>query len=112
MTLRRFLNWVIGLPLAIIVIAFCVANRQAVSVSFDPFSTSSPWATMDMPLWALFFTGIFCGLITGWVACWFGQGKWRRASRDTRIELKRQQEEVARLRRDIEAQPSLPAEHP
>ena len=79
--LQRILSWTIGLPIAIIVVSFAVANRQWIDVSFDPFSRDAPFAAMDMPLWALFFCGIFFGLIAGWIACWFAQGKWRRAAR-------------------------------
>lgn len=100
MTFRRIINWAIGLPVVIIVIAFCVANRQWVEVSFDPFSKTAPLATMFMPLWALFFVGIFFGLIAGWLACWFAQGKWRRAARQARTDLQRAQDEALRFKRD------------
>jgi uncharacterized integral membrane protein len=32
----------IVVPLAVVIIAFAVANRQSVTVSFDPFSATSP----------------------------------------------------------------------
>lgn len=107
MTFRRIINWAIGLPIAVIVIAFCVANRQWVEISFDPFSRESPFATMYMPLWALFFIGIFFGMIAGWIACWFGQGKWRRATKEARIDLQRAQDEAQRLRREQQDRLSL-----
>lgn len=108
MTFRRIINWAIGLPIAVIVIAFCVANRQWIEVSFDPFSKATPFATMFMPLWALFFIGIFFGMIAGWIACWFGQGKWRRAAKEARSDLQRAQNEAQRLKRDYEDRSNLP----
>jgi hypothetical protein len=99
-TFRRVINWAIGLPIAVVVVAFCVANRQWVEVSFDPFSRESPLATMFMPLWALFFIGIFFGMIAGWIACWLGQGKWRRAAKEARIDLRHAQDEALRLRHE------------
>ena len=108
MTARRVINWAIGLPVAAIVIAFCVANRQWIEVSFDPFSTSAPFATMFIPLWALFFAGIFFGLISGWIACWFAQGKWRRAARQARADLQSAQDEAQRLRREHQNQLNAP----
>ncbi len=86
--LQRIFRWTIGLPVAVIVISFAVANRQWVTVSFDPFSREAPFAAMDVPLWVLFFCGIFFGMVAGWTACWFAQGKWRRSARDLRRELK------------------------
>lgn len=103
--MRRFFNWIVGLPIAVIVIAFAVANRQWVEVSFDPLSRVAPWASIPMPLWALLFFGIFIGVIAGWIGCWFAQGKWRKAAKDTRLELKHAQDEAQRLKR----QPGLPA---
>jgi NhaP-type Na+/H+ or K+/H+ antiporter len=100
MTLRRILNWAIGLPIAIVVVAFAVANRQWISVSFDPFSRDAPFAAIDMPLWTLFFCGIFFGLIAGWIAAWLAQGKWRRAAREARIELVRAHDDQARMKRE------------
>ena len=107
MTFRRIIKWVVGLPIAVIVIAFCVANRQWIEVSFDPFSRTSPFATMFMPLWALFFLGLFFGMIAGWIACWFAQGKWRKATKEARGDLQRAQSEAERLRREQQERSNL-----
>jgi uncharacterized integral membrane protein len=99
--LRRILRWVVGLPIAIIVVAFAVANRQWITVSLDPFSKDAPFASIDIPLWSLFFCGVFFGLIAGWIACWVAQGKWRKTARETRRELAQTQAETSQLRREI-----------
>jgi uncharacterized integral membrane protein len=101
MMLQRILRWTIGLPIAIIVVSFAIANRQSTKISFDPFSKDAPFAAIDMPLWVLFFCGVFFGLIAGWIACWFAQGKWRRSARDARKELVQTQAEASQLRRDV-----------
>ena len=46
MMLQRILRWTIGLPIAIIVVSFAIANRQWITVSFDPFSCDAPFAAM------------------------------------------------------------------
>jgi hypothetical protein len=97
MTLSRILRWIIGIPLAVLAIGFAVANRQWVTISLDPFSRESPLAAIDLPLWTIFFVGAFFGLLAGWVAAWVAQGKWRRATRQARIELLRSQNEMRRL---------------
>jgi len=109
MTFRRLLNWTVGLPVAVLAIAFAVANRQWIVVSFDPFARDQPFAAIEMPLWLLFFCGILAGLVCGWVAAWFAQSKWRKAARQGRIELLRAQAEHEQLRRQVERQPA-PAE--
>ena len=105
MMLQRILRWTIGLPIAVIVVSFAVANRQWITVSFDPFSKDAPFAAIDVPLWALFFCGVFFGLIAGWIACWFAQSKWRRSAKDTRKELVRSQAESSQLRRETMTPP-------
>ncbi len=105
MMLQRILRWTIGLPIAIVVVSFAVANRQWITVSFDPFSRDAPFAAIDMPLWALFFGGAFFGLIAGWIACWTSQSKWRRSARETRRELARAQQETSQLRRETPLPP-------
>jgi uncharacterized integral membrane protein len=53
--LRRIVSTLIVVPLAVILIAFAVANRQSVTVSFDPFSSTSPAYVAALPLFALIF---------------------------------------------------------
>ena len=39
---RKILTAIIVVPPAVVIVAFAMANRQTVTVSFDPFSTASP----------------------------------------------------------------------
>lgn len=109
--MRRALNWIIGVPIVAVIAAFAVANRQWIEVSFDPLSREAPRAVISMPLWSLFFCGVFVGLIAGWLACWIAQKKWRRAAREARAELQHGQDELRKLRRDSASQQSLPPSH-
>ena len=97
--MKRILAWVIGLPVAVILVAFAIANRQFVTISLDPFSPSNPWVALDLPLWSLLFIGIFLGLVTGWVAAWFNQRHWRKEARRSRHELERARLRVEELER-------------
>ena len=110
MTFKRIVSWVVGLPLAVIGIGFAVANREWVTVSFDPINRVQPFATIDMPLWVLFFAGIFLGIFVGWFVAWRGGAKHRRNARDARIELIRAQQLHEREKREMQQQ--LPAIRP
>jgi uncharacterized integral membrane protein len=92
--LRRILSWIVGLPIAIVVIAFVVANRQWTRLSLDPFSSTSPAFSIEMPLWVLFVFGVFIGILVGWSACWFAQGKYRKLARDRAREIVQLQSDV------------------
>ena len=107
MTVKSIFNWVIGLPIAAVAIGFAVANRQWVTVSFDPINRTHPFATITVPLWSLLFAGILIGIFAGWFVAWRGNAKYRRAAKDAKIELIRTQQAHERERRDW--QQNLPA---
>jgi hypothetical protein len=103
MTLKGIFNWIVGLPIAIVGVGFAVANRQWVTVSFDPINRVHPFATLNMPLWALFFAGVFIGIFVGWYVAWRGNATYRRATREAKIELIRTQQQHEREKRDMQA---------
>jgi uncharacterized integral membrane protein len=89
--LRKIIAALVLVPLAVVIIAFAVANRQSVTLSLDPFSASAPAASLTLPLFALLIAALIVGVIAGGVAAWLGQGKWRRRAR-------RQEREANELR--------------
>ncbi len=92
--LRKILTAIILVPLAIVIVAFAVANRQMVTVSFDPFSSAAPAYAATMPLFVLMFVLLILGVIVGGVAAWIGQSKWRRGHRRLDDEVRRLRDEV------------------
>jgi len=79
MIMRKFVTYVIIIPLALVFVAFAVANRHFVTVSFDPFDTTTPAVAVQLPLFALIIAVAILGVIAGGMATWFGQRHWRRA---------------------------------
>ncbi len=79
--LRKLITAIILIPLTIVIVAFAVANRHDVTVSFDPFSANEPAAVVTLPLFALVILLLIIGVIVGGVAAWIGQGGGRRAVR-------------------------------
>jgi uncharacterized integral membrane protein len=86
--MKRFLEVIILLPLAIIGLALAVANRHAVTVSFDPFSSTAAGA-VEMPLFVVLIAAIILGVFVGGFFTWLSQGKHRRALRESRAEAAR-----------------------
>jgi uncharacterized integral membrane protein len=93
--LRKIVSALILLPLAIALIVFAVANREIVTVSFDPFDPAQPAWSLRMPLFVLIFVFLIAGVLLGGFAAWLRQGRHRRASRALRSDL-------VGLRREIE----------
>jgi uncharacterized integral membrane protein len=109
--LRTIVTAVILIPLAIIIIGFAVANRQAVTISFDPFDASHPAYSTTLPLFVIIFLLVIFGVLVGGVAAWLRQGKWRSAARRAEAQNRELIAEVAMLRRRLELaeRPDLPA---
>lgn len=100
--LRKILIAVIVVPLAIVIVAFAVANRQMVTVSFDPFSAKDTASAASLPLFAVIFLVLILGVIVGGIAAWIGQGKWRAAARRAETQSRELTAEVAQLHRRLE----------
>lgn len=106
----KFLKWLAIAPLALIALAFCIANRHVVTVSFDPFDgndVSSPQITA--PLFVLLLITVVSGALLGGFATWVAQGKNRKAARVARAEAVKWHEEADRLRTQIPQISPLPA---
>jgi uncharacterized integral membrane protein len=96
--LRKIVNIVIVLPLAILLVGFAVANRHAVTVSFDPFDSTDPTLGVTLPLFAVIILVAILGVIAGSVATWFGQHHWRKAARQHEAEARHARAELVDLR--------------
>ena len=106
--LRKFVAAVILIPLAIVIVAFAVANRQIVTVSLDPFSSEHPASSLTLPLFALIIVLLIAGVVIGGVAAWLRQAKWRRVARRLEREVDDLRGEVASLRRSSGNVASVP----
>lgn len=106
--LRKIVAALILVPLAIVIIAFAVANRQIVTVSLDPFSSDRPAASVTLPLFALIIVLLIAGVLIGGVAAWLRQSKWRRNARRLEREVDQLRSEVDSLRRTTGRAPDIP----
>jgi uncharacterized integral membrane protein len=109
----RFLRILIILVVALILLGFAFANRQLVTVSFDPFAARESAAfSLDAPLFAVAIVSAMLGVVAGACATWLSQGRHRRASRRHRVEAEKwraQAETLKAGRAAVEsARPALP----
>lgn len=100
---NRLLLVVIFIPLAVVLIALAVANRESVAFTLDPFNPGNPALTLQLPLFVLLFLALVIGLLVGSAATWLKQGRYRK--------LARQRGEEVRSLRDaaIRSTPPKPA---
>jgi uncharacterized integral membrane protein len=96
---RNIVTALIVVPLVVVIVTFAVANRQAVTVSFDPFSSTSPAYAATLPLFALIFVLLILGALIGGIAAWLRQGKWRRTARKLDADVRELRGEMEAVRR-------------
>jgi len=106
--LRKIVAAIILVPLAVLITAFAVANRETVTVSFDPLSGGEPAASVSLPLYALIILLLIAGVIIGGVASWLGQGKWRGAARRFERELRMLRGKLAAMEGTADSESKVP----
>jgi uncharacterized integral membrane protein len=109
---RKIVTWIVIIPLAAIFVTFAVANRQSVTVSFDPFASTPPAYAATLPLFAVLFAVLILGVLIGGIAAWLRQGKWRRAARklDGEVRALHQEMDAVRRRFGTAEKPAAPDE--
>src|SRR5256884_8622998 len=111
MLLRKFFPEAVIIPLGFFSIVFAVANRHLVTVSFDPFNSTTPTVAVTLPLFVVIIAVAMLGVLAGGMASWFRQGKWRRAARQHEADAQRARSQLADLRTQVarEGQQRFPA---
>ena len=107
--IQKIVRALILIPLAIVLVSFAVANRQTVTVSFDPFDRVDPAFSVAVPLYVLILALVIAGVIVGGAAAWMRQGKWRWRARRAESQASHLRAENDQLkRRDSAVPPGTP----
>ncbi|CAN7143658.1 DUF1049 domain-containing protein [Rhizobium sp. LjRoot258] len=93
---KKITNLLIFLPLGIILIIFCVANRQIVTLAFNPFRPDDQVLSLSAPFFVFIFITLMIGMLVGSAATWLAQGKYRKRARTEAKEAVRWQTEADR----------------
>lgn len=96
--MKRLIAIIVFVPIAILLVAFSVANRANVTISLDPFNAAEPAVSVALPLFVLLFCTLALGVLIGGVAAWLGQSRWRREARRLRREARKTGRENTALR--------------
>jgi uncharacterized integral membrane protein len=86
--IRKAVTALVLILLALVLIAFAVANRQVVTVSLDPFDQANPALVLSQPLYLVTFTLLIIGVVLGGCAAWLRQAKWRTRARRAEAQVK------------------------
>ncbi|MGF9693576.1 MULTISPECIES: LapA family protein [unclassified Rhizobium] len=91
--IKKIASLVVFVPVAIILIVLCVANRQTVTLALNPFQPQDPVLSVDGPFFVYLFLAIILGMVIGSAATWVAQGKYRKQARiEARAAIRREKE--------------------
>ena len=98
----QFVKWGVLLLLAVVMVAFAIANRQLAVVRLDPL----PVDVQPLPLFVIVFAAMLVGLILGGTAAWWRSLRWHRRAAQERQRAERLDRELAAAQRQAaEARP-------
>ena len=72
---KKIINLLILLPLGIVLIIFCVANRQSVTLALNPFRPEDQVLSLNAPLFVLLFVALIVGMVVGAAVTWLNAGQ-------------------------------------
>ena len=101
--LRRAWKYLLGLPIAVVLLTLAVINRHGVRLVLDPFRPDEPVISLVLPFYAYLIGALLVGIVIGGIATWTTQARWRRSARRRGAEAQRWQAEVDRLSRERQA---------
>lgn len=96
--LKKIVNVVILLPLAVILIALCLANRDPVTLALNPFRPSDAVLSVSAPFFVFLFAALMLGIVLGGIGAWLGQSRHRQRARRERREAEKWHVEADRQR--------------
>lgn len=100
--MKRIFRWLITIPTLLIASFLLIANRHSVFISFDPFNAQDPAFSVQLPLYIAILAALFIGLFLGGMLTWFGQHKYRKASRVEKSNAQKWHNEADDLRKRAE----------
>ena len=90
----RRLSWIITLPVALVVVVFALANRQAVEIKLWPFGL-----TLDLPIFIVVLLSALAGFFIGAMIMWFAAGKYRKRARRANYRITELEQDLRNLER-------------
>ena len=107
----RIAGWLIGIPLAILVVLFALSNRHAITLALWPLPEDM---VISLPVYVVVLVAAVLGFFGGIAVAWFGGARtWRRARsaerslRRTEGQLKQAEQKIKRQERSASTSRSL-----
>jgi lipopolysaccharide assembly protein A len=99
--MTRLVRLVLGLAGLVVIVAFAIANRTPVDVSFAPFPI-----VLEVPVYGVFLFGLVLGGVLGGCAAWLGGHGHRRDARRMRRNVRALENQLARSSKQDQSAPA------
>jgi lipopolysaccharide assembly protein A len=96
--MMRALRLLLGLAALIVIVAFAIANRTPVDVSFAPLPI-----VIELPVYGVFLSGLVLGGLLGGIALWLASAPYRRQTRRLRNRTWALENQLALLKKQEQA---------
>ncbi|MSO98381.1 MAG: DUF1049 domain-containing protein [Rhodospirillaceae bacterium] len=94
----RFINTLIAVVVAVVVVLFAVSNRSVVIVELWPFPVR-----IEAGLYAVILFAALLGFAAGAIGAWMGGGQTRRDLRAAKRRQRDMEQSLARMKEDLAA---------
>jgi uncharacterized integral membrane protein len=102
--IKKIVSLVVFIPLAIILIVLCVANRQSVTLALNPFQPSDTVLALTGPFFLFLFLAMLAGMLIGSAATWMAQARYRKQARtEARAAIQREKDAGREVKRPVDA---------
>lgn len=102
--MKTALKAIFLIPIALVAIIFAVANREIVTISFDPFNSVNPAFALSAPMFLTIILMVMLGVLIGGIATWLTQSGVRRSLRQSSAEAERLRRELQETRLELDLQ--------
>ena len=96
--LKKLIWLIVGIPVAVVLIAVSVANRQPVTLRLDPFNSVDPALVVTLPFFVFLFVAVLAGVLIGGFFSWLSQSRFRKLARSERTRANKKEQEATEQR--------------
>ena len=86
----KLIYWLVGAPLALVVVIFAVTNRDGVTLSFWPLPIK-----LQAPVYLIVLLTLLAGFLVGEFVAWINGRRWRREARHNARRIEALERELA-----------------
>jgi uncharacterized integral membrane protein len=98
---KKLINFVIVIPVAILLVVLAIANRTPTTLALNPFSPDDTVLSVTAPLFVYILLSLMIGVLLGGFGTWLSQHRYRKRARVNAHEAAHWHKEADRQRERV-----------